>query len=64
MADTSEQILENANAPKKATVKGDSFEQHSIQDQILADEFAAKKAAVKKKGFGAVFVKIKPGGTV
>lgn len=64
MADTSEQILENANAPKKATIAGDSFEQQSIADQILADEFSAKKAAVKKKGFGAIFMKIKPGGTV
>lgn len=46
-------IADNAEDPKRATVDGNTVEQHSISDQIDAASFAASKAAVaqNKRGF-------------
>lgn len=56
-------IRDNAAGPRRA--KGDSgeMEQHSLSDQIAADRYLASKNATKKKGLGAVFKKLLPGGT-
>lgn len=49
---TSDQIEQNALKPKKVQVGNQSVEQHSIPDQIAADEHNANKKAVKRRGFG------------
>ena len=62
MADQSDQI--NTNAQKPATVTADSVTtvQHPIESQILADQYAAAAAGVKKKYRGLRFNKlINPG---
>lgn len=54
MADLgSTNIADNAEDPKRATVDGNSVEQHGIKDQIEAAYFVAAKAAVAqpKRGF-------------
>ena len=42
-----EAIRKNASGPKSAEVDGQKVEQHSIADQIVADEYLAKKKAAK-----------------
>lgn len=64
MADLSEQIAENAVAPKAAAQDGASAEQHSLRDQIEADRYLASKAATKKSGLGMLIGRFKPPGTV
>jgi hypothetical protein len=65
MAESNEdKILENALAPKRASGDAGSMEQHSIPDQIAADEYAAAKRAAKAKKTGVrYFQLIPPGGT-
>lgn len=40
-------IRQNASGPKSAEVDGQKVEQHSLKDQIVADEYLAKKKAGK-----------------
>jgi len=40
-------IRQNASGPKSAEVDGQKVEQHSLKDQIAADEYLAKKKAAK-----------------
>ena len=40
-------IKRNASGPKSAEVDGQRVEQHSLPDQIAADEYLASKKAVK-----------------
>ena len=40
-------IRQNATGPKSAEVDGQKVEQHSLKDQIAADEYLAKKKAGK-----------------
>lgn len=59
----SEQIENAAQQPKKATFDGQTFEQHSLQDQIAADEYVNSKKALKSKTRGVFLTQIKPPGT-
>lgn len=45
-------IKRNANGPKSAEVDGQRVEQHSLSDQIKADEYLAKKKVMQKGGTG------------
>jgi len=40
-------IRQNASGPKSAEVDGQKVEQHSLKDQIAADEYLAKKKSAK-----------------
>ena len=42
-------IRKNASGPKSAEVDGQKVEQHSLKDQIAADEYLASKKAVKSR---------------
>ena len=45
-------IKRNASGPKSAEVDGQRVEQHSLPDQIAADEYLASKKAVKSRTSG------------
>ena len=47
-----EAIRRNASGPKSAEVDGQKVEQHSLADQIAADEYLASKKAVKSRTSG------------
>ena len=47
-----EGIRKNASGPKSAEVDGQKVEQHSLKDQIAADEYLASKKAVKSRNSG------------
>lgn len=59
-----EAIEQNVLGPRSATKGDESFEQHSLKDQIEADRYLAAKtrAASPPKGFGLYFQKIVPPG--
>jgi hypothetical protein len=57
-------IRDNAAQPAKASVDGQSVEQHPLKDQIEADRYLASKNAARKPGPGIKFVKIVPPGSV
>lgn len=59
-----ETIRGNSLAPKRAQNETGSVEQHGIADQILADEYARKIEASKRRLAGVRFVKIVPPGAV
>jgi len=46
MSITSEQIAENAAAPKTVTSDGTTVTQHDLSDQIAADKYRRKAAAL------------------
>lgn len=52
----------NARGPKKVQVGNTSVEQHSVKDQIEADNHAAGKTAAGKVGFGLRSQRIVPPG--
>lgn len=63
MPDELEQaIKDNAAGPAKASVDGQSVEQHALRDQIEADRYLAGKEATRKKGLGVKLVKLEPPG--
>ena len=65
MPDELEQaIKDNAAGPAKASVDGQSVEQHALRDQIEADHYLAGKEATRKKGLGTKLVKLEPPGAV
>jgi hypothetical protein len=65
MPDELEQaIKDNAAGPAKASVDGQSVEQHALRDQIEADRYLAGKEATRKKGLGIKLVKLEPPGAV
>jgi len=65
MPDELEQaIKDNAAGPAKASVDGQSVEQHALRDQIEADRYLAGKEATRKKGLGTKLVKLEPPGAV
>ena len=43
-----EKIRQNAAGPKSVDIDGQKVEQHSIADQIAADEYLAKKKALRR----------------
>lgn len=51
----------NARGPKRVKVNGEEVEQHSIADQIAADQYAKARTASGVKGFGLRFQRLKPG---
>ena len=57
-------IKENAAGPAKASVDGQSVEQHPLREQIEADRYLAGKEAVRRKGLGIKTAKLEPPGTV
>lgn len=59
MSDTSDQIATNSQSPKRAEGDGESAEQHSIPDQIKADQY--QRATKIKKGLGFRSVQLRPG---
>ena len=55
-------IRDNAAGPKSAEVDGRKVEQHSLKDQIAADEYLAKKKATRSAGCGLRMTKLCPPG--
>jgi hypothetical protein len=51
-------IKRNASGPKSAEVDGQKVEQHSLPDQIAADEYIASKKAVKSRTSGLKISKL------
>ena len=58
----SDAIRKNATGPKSAEVDGQKVEQHSLKDQIAADEYLASKTAVKSRNSGLKFTKMSHSG--
>lgn len=56
-------IADNAAGPAKASVDGQSVEQHAIRDQIEADRYLESKRATRRRGLGIRLFKIVAGGT-
>ena len=61
--DLDQAIAENAAGPAKASVDGQSVEQHPLPDVIEADRYRASKKASRKPGLGIRFAKLVPPGT-
>ena len=62
MANLEKEIKRNAAGPKSAEVDGQKVEQHSLKDQIAADEYLARKAAARSRSSGLKFTKmVSPG---
>ena len=57
-----ETIVKNATGPKSAEVDGQRVEQHSLKDQIAADEYLASKKAVKSRNSGLKITKLSHSG--
>ena len=55
-------ILQNAAGPKKASADAVVVEQHSLADQIKADQYLESKKASRVPGLGIKLVKLSPGG--
>lgn len=64
MADTKNTVKEAMSQPKKGTIDGQSFEQHSLPELIAADKYVRGQEAAKKRGCGVRFAKFKSGGAV
>lgn len=62
--DLADRIAENAIAPKRASSDAGSVEQHSIGDQILADQYVKRNGAARKPTRGLLFTKLIPPGAV
>ncbi len=45
-------IRKNASGPKSAEVDGQKVEQHSLKEQIAADEYLEKKKVMRGRGTG------------
>ncbi len=61
--DLDQAIAENAAGPAKASVDGQSVEQHPLPDVIEADRYRESKKASRKPGIGIRFAKLMPPGT-
>lgn len=57
-----EQIIANAVAPKIADIDGQRVEQHSIDDQIKAVQFASSMKATRSRKLGIRIAKMVHGG--
>ncbi|GIW78785.1 MAG: hypothetical protein KatS3mg105_3291 [Gemmatales bacterium] len=60
MADLSSEIETNAQGPKQVTADGLTVEQHSLPDQIAAEQHLKSKDAIKKKHRGLRFTRLSP----
>jgi len=56
-------IEENAKGPRQATADGVTIQQHSLKDQIAADEYLSRKEAAKNPARALMRVRIIPPGT-
>jgi len=59
-----EDIRTNSQDPKRASVDGDSAEQHSLPDQISSDRYAEGQVAKSNGRPGIRFFQIRNRGTV
>lgn len=57
-----EQLIANAVSPKVADIDGQRVEQHSIDDQIKALEYAAKAKCSRSRKIGIRVAKMVHGG--
>jgi len=65
MTDTLKKAIEsNAKGPRQATADGVTVQQHSLKDQIAADQYLADKEVAKNPARALVRVKIVPPGAV
>jgi hypothetical protein len=55
-------IRDNAVSPSKASVDGQSVEQHGLSEQIAVDRYLASKRAVARRGLGIKTTKLVPPG--
>lgn len=62
--DLSDDIRDNAVAPRRAAADGVQSEQHSLPDQIAADKYLRSQDATRTRTRGLKFSKFKPPGTV
>jgi len=60
--DLDQAIAENAAGPAKASIDGQSVEQHPLPDVIEADRYRESKKASRKPGIGVRFAKLVPPG--
>ncbi len=49
MSEESDKLKENAGRPKKMTINGETVEQHSIEEQIAADQYAQPPQKVRAR---------------
>ncbi|MCL2701977.1 MAG: hypothetical protein FWE88_09855 [Phycisphaerae bacterium] len=65
MTDTLKKAIEsNAKGPRQATADGVTVQQHSLKDQIAADQYLADKEVAKNPARALMRVKIVAPGTV
>lgn len=55
-------IQQNAAGPKRASSDSVSVEQHSLADQIAADQYLQSKKATRRRGLPIKLVKLSPPG--
>lgn len=63
-ADIETAIDSNARNPKKVKLENEEVEQHSIADQIAADQYLAGKTATGDRKGGINLRKLKPGNSL
>jgi len=56
-------IKTNAKGPRQATADGVTIQQHSLKDQIAADQYLEQKAVAKNPARALTRVRIIPPGT-
>lgn len=64
MADLSAEIEANAQGPKSVTVDGNNVQQHSLKEQMEADEYLAGKTNNARSALPIRFAKLKPGSAI
>ena len=57
-----ESIRKNASGPKSAEVDGQKVEQHSLKDQIAAEEYLESKKALTSRNSGLKITKFSHSG--
>ena len=57
-------LVQNAKGPRQATADGVTVQQHSLKDQIAADQYLEQKEAAKNPARALTRVRIIPPGTV
>ena len=50
-----ETIREGAANPRRATIDGNTAEQHNLRDQIEVDKYLSSKTAAQNRGLGVRF---------
>lgn len=59
-----DKIRENAAGPKSAEIDGQKVEQHPLAEQIAADEYLARRNAMRMRNCGLKITKLTPPGGV